>query len=173
MKTWNAFLMGSVLLLSGLSGISESKAESNSADAPDDYSFEWLDPEKKIYVLQNRKYTKANRVLLSINGGLASTSPYQTSYSVTPKIGFYFSEQLGIEIFYSSFINSASSDYAALVSTGTGVLPNVYRVKSQVGGMLQWVPWYAKINFFNSILYFDWYLSAGVGQLSGDVYQSG
>ena len=36
------------------------------ADVPvdnsgNDYSFRWLDPDKKIYVLQNRKFTKANR----------------------------------------------------------------------------------------------------------------
>jgi outer membrane beta-barrel protein len=153
--------------------VSTAMADGGEAVATDDYSFEWLDPDKKIYVLQNRKYTKANRVMLSINGGLASTSPYQRSYSVDPRLAFYFSEQLGIEVFYTTMMNSPSSDYAALVSTNSTVLPNIYRVKNQVGGLLQWVPWYAKINFFNSIIYFDWYVSAGVGQLSGEIYQGG
>ena len=154
---------------------SSARAESTvtKSDDGDEYSFEWLDPDKKIYVLQNRKYTKANRVMLSLMGGLAKNSPYETSFSLDPRIAFYFSEQLGFEVFYTNFFNSPSTDYQALVSTNANVLPNVFKVKSQVGGLLHWVPWYAKINFFNSILYFDWYLSGGVGQVTGDVYTSG
>lgn len=162
-----------------MGGISESRADDLSMDSQsippkdDDYDFQWLDPDKKIYVLQNRKYTKANKILLSINGGFAKNSPYQSSYSIDPRIGFNFSEQLGIEVFYTTFMNSVSTDYEALVSTNSGVLPNVFKLKNQVGGLLQWAPWYAKINVFNSILYFDWYISGGVGQISGDVYSGG
>src|SRR3954465_6960282 len=34
--------------------------------ADDEYSFNWLDPDKKIYVLQNRRYLKAERAELSV-----------------------------------------------------------------------------------------------------------
>ena len=39
--------------------------------------------------------------------------------------------------------------------------------------MAQWVPWYAKINFFNKIIYFDWYLPGGMGQLDTTISGAG
>jgi len=41
----------------------------------------------------------------------------------------------------------------------------VREVRSQIGANFMYVPWYAKINVFNSVLYFDWYFSAGLGQM--------
>lgn len=137
----------------------------------DDYSFNWLDPDKKIYVLQNRKFTKANKLLLTLNAGIANVSPYRNSYSIDPRLAYYFSEALGIEVFYAAFSNSANSTYEALLSTSTtaSARPIVYEAKSQIGGLLHWAPWYAKINVFNTILYFDWYLSGGIGSITGDI----
>ena len=39
-------------------------------------------------------------------------------------------------------------------------------VTSQLGGLVHWSPWYAKINVFNQILYFDWYFTAGAGMIN-------
>jgi len=46
---------------------SDSRSKGSSDD--DEYNFNWLDPEKKIYVLQNRKFLKGGHVLLSVTGG--------------------------------------------------------------------------------------------------------
>ena len=47
----------------GLSGAERAPAASgDGSNSDDEYNFNWLDPEKKIYVLQNRKYLKANRL---------------------------------------------------------------------------------------------------------------
>lgn len=167
---WVIKLILVVLSALWLSVVAASWSEAAEGDGASDeaYNFSWLDPEKKIYVLQNRRYTKANRVLMSINAGLADTSAYRTSYSIDPRLAYYFSEQFGIEVFYQMFSNKANNTFQAL--EGTNVLPNVLQVKSQIGALLHWAPWYAKINVFNTILYFDWYFSGGFGTVSTEAF---
>lgn len=140
------------------------------ADDDDEYNFSWLDPEKKVYVLQNRKFTKADRVQITLMGGLGLSNPYRTSMSIEPRMAFWFSEQLGVEAFFSSVSNSENNTAKALSdASGTAPLPVIRSVKQQFGGLVKWAPWYSKINVFNSILYFDWYFTAGAGSMSFDL----
>jgi outer membrane beta-barrel protein len=134
----------------------------------DDYDFNWLDPDKKIYVLQNRKYLKAGRPYVMVLGGVALAEPYRQGFSIDPKIGMYFTESLGIELFYSHRFYSTNSTYSALVDR-SGVDPIVHEIKSVYGAVLQWSPWYAKINVFNTILHFDWYFNVGAGMIRDNV----
>lgn len=145
---------------------------SPASPASEDYSFKWLDPEKKIYVLQNRRYRKANRMLMSAMLGPSVSNPYRSSYNVEPRLAFYFSESWGIEGFYTKSFNSQNNTFKALVSTGTTTFPVVREAASQMGALLHWVPWYSKINVFNKILYFDWYFSGGLGSLRTSLSQS-
>ncbi len=139
----------------------------------DDYNFKWLDPEKKIYVLQNRRYTKANHALVSLMAGVSTGSPYESSYSLDGRLAYYFSESWGIEGFYAKINNSQNDNYKALASTnpggGANVFPIIRQITDQEGLLLHWVPWYAKINVFNDIIYFDWYFTAGVGSIHSNV----
>jgi len=122
----------------------------------------WI-PKKKIYVLQNRRYTKAGRMMLSAFAGPGISSPYRNSYSVQGRIGYYFSEAWGFEAFGFLTSNSENNTYANLkTAVGSGTLPVVREFRSEVGAAVSYVPWYAKINVFNSILYFDWYFMGGV-----------
>jgi outer membrane beta-barrel protein len=143
-----------------------SSSSDSSASSGDEYSFKWLDPEKKIYVLQNRRYTKAGHVLISAMGGPGFSNPYRNTWSLQPRMAYYFSEDWGIEGFYSKVFNSENNTYQGLVSTGSQVFPVIRETRSEVGALIHWVPWYAKINVFNSILYFDWYFSGGVGSVN-------
>lgn len=147
---------------------SEAAEGDGSSSGDEAYNFSWLDPEKKIYVLQNRRYTKANRLLLSASVGLADTSAYRTSYSIDPRLAYYFSEQFGIEVFYQMISNKENNTAKSLNSTN--VAPNVLQVKNQIGALLHWAPWYAKINVFNWILYFDWYFSGGIGTVGTEAF---
>lgn len=135
------------------------------ATIDDDYSFSWLDPEKKIYVLQNRRYTKINRGLLSVMGGPSLSNPYRNTYGITGRVGYFFSEAFGVEGFYSGFLNSENNTFEALALAAPNTLPVVREIRTQLGLLGQWVPWYAKLNVFNSILYLDWYFSGGIGSL--------
>lgn len=139
------------------------------AAAEDEYNFSWLDPDKKIYVLQNRKYQKAGKVLLSAMVGPGWSNPYRDTFNIDPRLAFYFSENWGIEAFYTVIRNSENTTYTALKKTAATTIPVVREVTAQYGALVHWAPWYAKINFFNWILYFDWYLEGGFGNVNTQV----
>lgn len=132
----------------------------------DEYNFNWLDPDKKIYVLQNRKYLKTGHPILSVLGGGSMSNPYRNVYSVDGRFAYYISEWLGFEVGYSNYFNSQNTTFNALKDLNVAALPTVREFRSGLGGMVHFVPWYAKINVFNSILYFDWYFALGLSSLS-------
>ncbi len=138
-------------------------------DGTEDYNFSWLDPDKKIYVLQNRRYRKANHFMVSVMGGAGFSNPYSNAYNLDPRIAYYFSESWGIEGFYTFTFNSPNTTLQALSQASANITPQVRNVTSQDGALVHWVPWYAKINVFNKILYFDWYLDAGAGTINTSV----
>ena len=140
----------------------------------EEYSFKWLDPEKKIYVLQNRRYQKANRVLLSLMVGPGISNSYRSTYEIEPRFAYYFREDLGVEFFYTKGFNSPNNTFRALVQAvgSGGPYPVVREMDSQFGALVHWVPWYSKINVFNKILYFDWYFSGGLGQMRTNLSQN-
>lgn len=140
-------------------------AADNPRETNDDYSFSWLDPEKRIYVLQNRRYAKAHKLMLSLLSGVGVSNPYRTTYNLDPRVAFYFSEAFGIETFYTQTSNKSNTTFNQLQDASPTTWPLVREVRSQMGVTAQWVPWYAKINVFNKILYLDWYFSAGVGTM--------
>ena len=144
------------------------------AAADDDYNFSWLDPDKKIYVLQNRRFRKAGPVHLYMMGGLGLGEPWRTVYDLQPRMGYWFNEDFGIEAFYSARFHSPNNTYKAMIQaagTGLGQTPLIREVQSQFGVLFNWAPWYAKINVFNNILYFDWYFSLGLGTMNTQVGQ--
>jgi outer membrane beta-barrel protein len=136
-------------------------------DSDSEYNFSWLDPDKKVSVLQNRRYRKAGRPMVSAAFGLANSNAYRKSYAIDPRISYFWSESFGIEVFYTAFSNKENDLYTAI--NGTGVRPDVIEVKNQVGAQLLWAPWYAKINVFNTVLHFDWYFSGGVGTMNANM----
>jgi len=165
LKSWGArvlWILGAGVWLMLMAG-AWNRAEASESET---YNFSWLDPEKKIYVLQNRKYTKANRPMLSVMGGIGWSNPYRNVRSVEPRLSYFFNESFGFEVFYSRLSNSANTTFEALEAATAGAsLPLLREIRGQMGGLLHWVPWYAKINVFNNILYFDWGFEFGAGQL--------
>lgn len=144
-----------------------SQLVARAAHSAEEYNFSWLDPEKKIYVLQNRKFEKARKLLLSGNIGLGLSNPYRTTYSVQPRAAFYISEEWGFEVFFDYTANAVNNTFLALQqATGGSPIPSIREFRTGFGGLVHWAPWYAKINVFNQILYFDWLFFAGVGRMS-------
>ena len=162
-----------VVFLAGLwlTIVAASWADASEDIAPDtigsreEYSFKWLDPDKKIYVLQNRKYIKANHLMLSALIGPGISNSYRDTAGLSFRGAYYFTEWLGLEGFYTAGFNSENKTFEALKQTAPTALPIVREIRGETGVLLQYVSWYAKINVFNSILYFDWYFSGGVGTL--------
>lgn len=165
-NAWKNATLVALLALMSLSFMESAQAKESSDD---EYNFSWLDPDKKIYVLQNRRYQKANRALLSGMVGVGWSNPYRSTFNIDPRLAFYFSETLGFEVFYTMVSNSGNSTYEALRNSSPSSLPIIREITSQYGALLHWVPWYAKINMFNQILYFDWYISGGLGQIKSRI----
>lgn len=136
--------------------------------AEDDvYSFSWLDPDKEIYVLQNRKYRKDGRVYLSAGGGITTSGPFVDAFALQFRGGYYFHENFGVEFLYSSNSGEENNNAAAVRNDGgTGSIPFRRITNSYFGAMLMWSPFYAKFNMFNKIVYVDWFLGLGYGQLN-------
>ena len=134
-----------------------------------EYDFSWLDPEKKIYVVQNRKYTKAKHMEMMLSGGFGMGQPYRSTWVMVPRLAYYFSESWGLSALGVFAANSENSNILELKQISASSFPNVRDVKSFVGGGAVWVPFYAKINTFNRIFYIDWHWEAGLASVSTQV----
>lgn len=127
------------------------------------YDFLWLDPDKKVYVLQNKLYKKENSFYFDLGYISNMTSKFQDTKGFSGKAGFYFHEEWGLEFAYHQYSNSNNDDYRNVKLINEAV-PFIRRPSSTYGVMAIWSPFYGKINTFNQIYYFDWSFGAGVGQ---------
>lgn len=143
--------------------------DSRDSKEDDEYNFNWLDPDKKIYVLQNRKYQKAGHAVLSVTAGFGFSNPYKSTYNIDPRLAFYATEAWGVEVFYTATMNTSNSVLTALSTAAPNTLPLIRQIQAQMGVLIHYVPWYAKINVFNTVLYFDWYFAGGVGSVQSFV----
>jgi outer membrane beta-barrel protein len=163
-------VLGSLWLFLMAAAWSQAAEPESSPQSSDEYNFKWLDPDKKIYVLQNRRYQKTGHALFSVTGGPDfGGNAYETSWSVTPRLNYFFNESWGIEFFFTASSNSPNNTFAALQNTGAPVFPVIRKLTSEYGGLLYWSPWYAKINVFNEILYFDWLFGVGAGEIESSL----
>ena len=128
------------------------------------YDFSWLDPEKEVYVLQNRKYVKGGRLHFYAGGGTTLSGPFVDSTTLQARAGYFFNENWGFEVLYARN-NGKENSTAELVRTSGGARPFRRIVDDYTGGMLVWAPFYSKINTFNKILYFDWFIGLGYAKV--------
>lgn len=141
-----------------------SQSVSIHAGEEDLYDFLWLDPDKSVYVLQNKVYPKNKTFYADIGYlGLNLTSTFQNTNGAQFKAGYFFKEEWAIE---ASFLKYSNSDNTALdgVEAVSGVVPFIRRPLSSMSVFLIWSPFYGKINTFNKIYYFDWSFGVGTGQ---------
>lgn len=138
------------------------------ASEKDVYEFSWLDPDKEVFVLQNRKYRKAEKAYVNLGGGITTSGAFVDSTSLQGRLGYFLTEDYGLEVLYAKN-SGAENDTAKGVRNsgggGTGTTPFRRIVESYMGGMFLWSPFYSKINTFNSIVYMDWIFGLGYAQL--------
>ncbi len=56
----------------------------------------WAPKDTDFSVVQNRTYTKAGRVALSLSGPIVN-DPFSSGYNPSVKVNYYFSERYGVE----------------------------------------------------------------------------
>ena len=124
------------------------------------YEFSWLDKDKEIYVLQNRKFRKDGRLYVGATAAKTLSGAFIDSYGGSARAGYFFSEDWGVEFAYGK--NSGSeNDTAKGVFEQASSIAYYRKIDNYMGAMLMWSPFYSKINTFNQIFYFDWMFGIG------------
>lgn len=130
------------------------------------YSFSWLDPDKEVYVLQNRKFRKKGRFHINVGAGMTTSGAFVDANALQARAGFFPYEEWGIEFVYSKNTGDENTTAASVRNDGAaGSIPFRRITDDYMGGLLLWSPFYMKINTFNQILYVDWMLGVGYGKL--------
>ncbi len=129
------------------------------------YDFLWLDPDKKVYVLQNKLYKKEHSFYFDVGYISNFTSKFQDTSGFGARAGYYIHEEWGLEVFYNKYSNRNNDDFrnVRLINEAE---PFIRRMDSSYGANLIWSPFYGKINTFNKIFYFDWSFGAGLAKVN-------
>ena len=140
------------------------------AGTKDYYEFKWLDPEKKVFVLQDKLYENHKKFYINLGYGFQDLSQFQDSTTFHGALGYYFHEEWAVELFASIYRNKDNNAYAAVQNpkSGNPVLPFIFRSKSTYGLMAIYSPFYAKLNTYNLIYYIDWSFGLGAAKLNAE-----
>lgn len=124
------------------------------------YDFSWLDQDKEVYVLQNRKFRKKSNIYIGGTLGRSVSGAFIDSNEVNLVGGYFFSEDWGVELSYTKAEGSinATGESVELQSS----VPFYRKIDTAMSAMLMWSPFYSKINTFNKIFYYDWMFGLGI-----------
>ncbi len=121
-----------------------------------------LAPFDEISVIQKRYMPKSSR--FEIHGGynLIANNPFFNISGFQFKLGYYFTESLGLEASYRSLVTSDSQEARDLRSIQNVSTRNLSTVQSSVAYSLNFSPIYGKISWFNQkIIPFDHFFTLG------------
>lgn len=124
----------------------------------------WASKDGSYSVIQNRTFTKMNKFYLSASYGPLINDPYAKARSSGIKIGYFFTEETGLEFSYSRFDSTQNDTVTAYETQFGGAKPDYNLPLSTQSLAVIYTPFYAKMALSNrSILYFDMGFSAGLG----------
>lgn len=139
------------------------QAGSDKMDVSDLEKKYWAAKDSDFNVVQNRTFSKANRLALTLNYGMYVAEPWSKGGTYGLGLNYFFSERYGIEALYQK-TDSSDNDATMNLKQNQGGAPNHDKMKGYYGLGFNWVPFYAKMSFLNSsILYFDMSITPGVG----------
>lgn len=128
------------------------------------YNFSWLDSDKEIYVLQNRKFRKVDNFYIGATAAYNLSQEFLDVYGGTVRAGYFFREDWGIEAVFGG--NSSTENDTAKGVKQQGAYPFYRDIKNYMGAMIVWSPFYSKINTFNKVFYFDWQFGLGAASIT-------
>lgn len=123
------------------------------------YDFSWLDKDKEIYVLQNRKFRKDGKLYIGMTGVKTLSGAFIDSMGGHLRLGYFFNEDWGLELSYGKYSSSNNDTNKGVREQAT--IPYARKIDNIMSALLWWSPFYAKINTFNQIYYFDWMFGIG------------
>ena len=141
----------------------------------DKYLDKYWGKKRDVKVIQKRLFQKDGRHEINIFGGTIPNDEFQLYFPFGLRYDYFFSEDLGIEVF-GEYIVPTESDLAAFLADpddGFGIaikthLPQKLVWTAGLEGL--WSPIHGKIGMFTSKLFhFDVHLALGVGAIGTDV----
>ncbi len=124
----------------------------------------WAAKDTDFNVVQNRLFSKAGRLALTLNYGMYVSEPWSKGGTYGASLNYFFSERAGVELAYSK-TDSSDNDATSRLKAQSGS-PNHTKLKGYYGLGYNWVPFYAKMSFLNSsIVYFDMSITPGLGMV--------
>lgn len=131
------------------------------------YDFLWLDPDKQVYVLQNKVYKKKNTGYANLGYINSLTPDFFDTSGVHLSTGWYFHEEWAVEGYFNKYSSKSNTTYENLKNVN-GAIPFSRQFNKTMGLLGVWSPFYGKINTFNKIFYFDWSVGAGVAKIDSE-----
>lgn len=128
------------------------------------YDFLWLDPDKSVYVLQNKIYPKDKTLYFDIGYVNGLSNAFLDTTGSQFKAGYFFKEEWAVELGYTTYAHTNNSTYDSIKAVN-GADPFSRKSRRLTAAYLIWSPFYGKINTFNKIFYFDWSFGLGSGIL--------
>ena len=126
----------------------------------DTYSFTWLDEDKEVYILQNRKFRKKGKIYISGGFGTTTSGAFINATSLQLRASYFFRESYGFQFLYAK--NSSKENSVAESIRRAGTTNFFYRIINDYKAFsFVWSPFYSKLNTFNKIIYLDWLLNIG------------
>ncbi|MNK26236.1 hypothetical protein D3C87_445680 [compost metagenome] len=123
----------------------------------------WAAKDDDFSVVQNRRYSKADRFYFNLAGGIAVNDPHETGTIFSGQFGYFFNERWGVDVNYSK-ANMSENDATTFFYDQYGAIPDHTVFDSSTMLSATYVPLYAKMSFVDrAIIYFDMGISVGVG----------
>lgn len=125
--------------------------------------------ESELRVIQNRLYSKSNKIEFGFFGGTASSDPFVSTRTLGASLAYHINEYLALEaIGWKAFASesAAADELRKQTATNPGgvVAPNVNFQKMFYGGQVRFSPLYGKLSLVGkSIIYFDLHAFIGGG----------
>jgi len=116
-------------------------------------------------VIQNRTFSKSKKIYASLVYGPLVNDPFSKSRALGGMLGYYFTEDFGVEYSYLTYDSKKSDSVENFNSlSSAGISPDYNLLKSAMSVSATYTPFYAKLAFMNkSIMYFDMGFTAGLG----------
>lgn len=126
----------------------------------------WAAKDDDFSVVQNRRYTKAERFFFTGSGGITINDPFAKGTLMAAQVGYFFSERWGVDFTYTKGSLEDGDSTTKFKSSFSGVSPDYNFFDSSMIASVTFVPLYAKMSFMDkSIIYFDMGISLGAGTL--------
>ncbi len=128
----------------------------------------WVPKDTEFQVVQNRTYSKANRLAVTGSMGTIIGDYYSKVNLLGITANYYMSERTGIQVQYLKF-NSADNETVDYFRNNYAAVPDFGRTRTYYGFAYNWIPIYAKLSLLEQkIIYFDMSISPGIGMTEYD-----